>query len=405
MSMNSLIFSNVEPKQFYRKLEELFADLGTAGSTRVFAARFSEEFYKHFVEQLGIRAVIATDLLNDDPEIIFECGAADHSFDKEFITRISNSELPWVGRRNGSLTAIFPVGDYPEILISVYLECDPNTDDSVYCPYIYSLISSLHHALGQHLKRLELQDAFDQARAIQMSLLPPHKIKFGSFEISAVTVPAHSVGGDVFDFQLLNKDLLYIVLGDAAGHGLPAALQARDVIIGLRMGFELEHDIEKITGKLNRIIHRSGLVSRFASLFLATLNSSGQLSYVNAGHPRPLLLDEDGFKEVNSSNMILGPNPDTVYAASHLNLQTASMMLLYTDGLIEHSNIHGSEFGLSGLKQWMLDCKNEDASQALENLFERLHSFGQNRPFRDDASAILHFFSSIIRIYNSETLH
>ena len=89
--------------------------------------------------------------------------------------------------------------------------------------------------------------------------------------------------------------------------------------------------------------------------------------------------------------MILGPNPDTFYLASSLVLEPNSMLVLYSDGLIEHSNKYGEEFGMNGLKEWMFDCHQQSASVALSNLFDRLHSFGQNRPFQDDASAIVLF--------------
>ncbi len=387
--MNSLIISKLEPKQFYRKLELLFSELVAAGPLRKFAAQFAQQFCKHFAEQLSVQSLIAVDLLNDEPEILYQWGIMDHPIDQSLISKIHDTELPWVGEWDGSVAAIFSIGEHVELLICVTLERPVSSDNSAFCSHIYSLFSSLHYTLGQYLKRLELQDAFDQARAIQMSLLPAPELRFGRFEIAAATVPAHSVGGDVFDFQLLNNEKLSLVIGDAAGHGLPAALQARDLIIGLRMGFELEQDIVQIAGKLNHVIHRSGLVSRFASLFLATLHSSGLFTYVNAGHPHPLLLNSDGFQSLNSSNMILGPNPDTVYTSSNVNLSPGSMLALVTDGLLEHSNSHGVEFGQQELKRWMCDWQDQEATKAVHDLFVRLNIFGKNRPFRDDASVVL----------------
>jgi hypothetical protein len=387
--MNSLIISKIEPKQFYRKLELLFSELGAAGSVRRFAAQFAQEFCKHFAEQLDIRSLIALDLLNDEPEMLYQWGAINYPIDEAFISEFHGSDLPWVGEWNGSATAVFSIGEQAEILICVSMQRPVTSDYATFWSHIYSLFSSVHYTLGQFLRRLELEDAFDQARAIQMSLLPSPEIKFDRFEIAAATTPAQSVGGDVFDFQLLSHDKLSIVLGDAAGHGLPAALQARDLMIGLRMGFELEQDIAKIAAKLNHVIHRSGLVSRFASTFLATLHNSGLLTFVNAGHPRPLLLNSDGFQELNPSSMILGPNPDTVYSASNVFLDPGSMLVLVTDGLLEHSNIHGIEFGQQELKRWMLDWQNQNASAAVHDLFERLNQYGNGRPFRDDASAVV----------------
>lgn len=234
-----------------------------------------------------------------------------------------------------------------------------------------------------------MQDAFEQARAIQMSLLPAGSMQFGPYEIAAATIPAHSVGGDVFDFQPLNVDTLSIAIGDASGHGLPAALQARDLIIGLRMGLELDHDITQIVRKLNRVIHRSGLASRFASLLSGTLDVSGKFTYVNAGHPHPLLLDSNGFHDLNTSGMILGPYPDRDYVSGTALLTPGALLALYTDGVLEHSNSQGEEFGTHELKRWMLDWQHENVIFAMKDLFARLRLFGQGQVFRDDVTAIL----------------
>ena len=80
------------------------------------------------------------------------------------------------------------------------------------------------------------------------------------------------------------------MLADASGHGLPAALQARDVVIGMRMGQAEDEKITATVSRLNRVIHRSGLASRFISLFYGELEETGNMAYVNGGHCPPLLL-------------------------------------------------------------------------------------------------------------------
>ena len=79
------------------------------------------------------------------------------------------------------------------------------------------------------------------------------------------------------------------MLADASGHGLPAALQARDVVIGMRMGQAENEKITATVSRLNRVIHRTGLSSRFISMFYAELEEAGNLAYVNGGHRLPLL--------------------------------------------------------------------------------------------------------------------
>ena len=100
--MNSLIISKLEPKQFYRKLELLFSELVAAGPLRKFAAQFAQQFCKYFAEQLSVQSLIAVDLLNDEPEILYQWGIMENPIDQSLISKIHDTELPWVGEWNGS---------------------------------------------------------------------------------------------------------------------------------------------------------------------------------------------------------------------------------------------------------------------------------------------------------------
>ena len=124
---------------------------------------------------------------------------------------------------------------------------------------------------------------------IQQSLLVEEPPPFAGYDIAARSVPAEEVGGDFFDFLPFDDEMLGLAIGDASGHGLPAALLVRDVVTGLRMGIEKDLKIAHVFARLNRVIHRSNLSSRFVSVFYGELEANGNLVYVNAGHQPPLL--------------------------------------------------------------------------------------------------------------------
>ena len=96
------------------------------------------------------------------------------------------------------------------------------------------------------------------------------------------------------------------MIGDASGHGLPAALLVRDIVTGLRMGLEKHLRMEYVFSKLNRVIHRSNLSSRFISVFYGELESNGNLSFVNAGHQPPLLFRKDRVLELRTGGTVIG---------------------------------------------------------------------------------------------------
>ena len=89
------------------------------------------------------------------------------------------------------------------------------------------------------------------------------------------SIPAEEVGGDFCDFVHVAEDLVGFALGDASGHGLPAALLVRDIVTGLRMGLEKHLRMEYVFSKLNRVIHRSNVSSRYVSVFYGELERNG----------------------------------------------------------------------------------------------------------------------------------
>ena len=126
------------------------------------------------------------------------------------------------------------------------------------------VLSTACSILSVRLLEEQLGATLREATEIQKSLLPARAPDFPGFDIAARSQPAEEVGGDWFDFLPLGEGALGLSIGDASGHGLPAALMARDVVIGLRMGIEHELKAAHALAKLNRVLHASTLSSCFA---------------------------------------------------------------------------------------------------------------------------------------------
>ena len=212
-------------------------------------------------------------------------------------------------------------------------------------------LNTIRHAINLKLRSEIFADRFAQARAIQLSLLPRVAPVFGDFDIWGASQPAEDVGGDLFDFIAVSARNLGIAVADASGHGLPAALQARDAIIGLRMGVEENLRISATIEKLNRVVSHSALASKFISLFYGELELSGTLVYCNAGHNPPLLLDEGTFRELPPGGMILGPDPTARYARGYETLRPGAVLVAYTDGIVEALNAEEEAFGMDRLRE------------------------------------------------------
>ena len=113
------------------------------------------------------------------------------------------------------------------------------------------LLESIRAAIGMKMREQALANQMAQARTIQHSLLPARLAVPAGFDIAALSHPAEEVGGDVYDVQEVEEGVVGLMLADASGHGLPAALQARDVVIGMRMGQAEDEKINATVARLN----------------------------------------------------------------------------------------------------------------------------------------------------------
>lgn len=282
------------------------------------------------------------------------------------------------------------VGETPSFILSFGIRRDDADGD------FHFILETIRTAVGLKLRQLGLEDQMRQARQIQMSLLPLSLPSLPGFEFAARSIPADDVGGDVYDMQVVEDGVLSLCIGDASGHGLPAALQARDVMTGLRMGAAEEHKISTTVQKLNKVIHQSGLVSRFVSLFYAELEETGSLSFVNGGHCPPLLFGISGRTfELPSNGPVLGPLPDAVYRRSFAQVEPGELLVLFTDGLIErtrpqdNNETQGEDFGVDRLAACAQARRHLPAQEILDGILEDVYAFGDGTPWDDDVTLMV----------------
>jgi len=228
-----------------------------------------------------------------------------------------------------------------------------------------------------------------EAAEIQKSLLPARAPEFPGHDIAARSRPAEEVGGDWFDFLPLGEGALGLSIGDASGHGLPAALMARDVVVGLRMGIERELKAAHALEKLNRVLHASTLSSCFASLLFGELEENGSFFYYNAGHDAPLLVTAAGCTLLRSSGTVLGPLPEAKFRRSFAHLDHGALLVLYTDGIIERRSRAGQLFGLERLQTLLLAQRHLPAADLVERTFAELDRFGDGGQARDDETLVI----------------
>ncbi len=256
---------------------------------------------------------------------------------------------------------------------------------------LHSSLNIIRLAINQKLRQERFQEILEDARRIQASILPKRVPEYADFDMAGDSRPAETVGGDFYDYIPVTPDIFDLVVADASGHGLPAALQVRDVHVGLRMGLTRDFKVSRTVERLNAIINRSKLVSKFVSLFIAELETNGNLIYTNAGHVPPFILHEDGEIEyLREGGMVLGPSPDATYRRGFAQLHPGEILVLYTDGITECPHLRtGEEFGVTRLQKLILKQAHRPAQEIVQAVFRAVARFAGDDTPTDDQTLVV----------------
>lgn len=254
---------------------------------------------------------------------------------------------------------------------------------------VVTFLEIAREAVQHRLSELAWTGVVDKVRAIQRSLLPDPIPGLAGFDIAARSVQAESVGGDVYDVIPADSESLVLAVGDASGHGLPAALEARDVVIGARMGILCGVRLTSLVYRLNEVLAGTTLSSRFVSLLLGELDAGGGFRYVNAGHPPPILVGAGPARFLEGTGRVLGISRSWRYELSRVHLPVGAMLVAYTDGVTECLSATGEELGPERLLRLVASLGRASASEVVERLFDELGAHAGERGFHDDASILV----------------
>jgi sigma-B regulation protein RsbU (phosphoserine phosphatase) len=261
---------------------------------------------------------------------------------------------------------------------------------------LFFSLGILRHSLNQKIRQERMEGIFEEARRIQASIQPRRQPEFEDFDIWGHTDSMEGVGGDFYDFIAITDKILGLAVADVSGHGLPAALQVRDIYMGLRMGLARDLKIVRTVERLNGIIHHSTLTSRFVSLCYGELERDGTFIYVNAGHPPPYHLSAAGGSAAHplrKGGTVLGPLEEATYDRGFVTLARGDLLVLYTDGITE---AHGwgegdelEEYGVERLLEVAAQNRGRSARDIVEAIFEDVRRFRANPSPEDDQTVVV----------------
>jgi sigma-B regulation protein RsbU (phosphoserine phosphatase) len=388
------------PKTFYRELDVLLAHIDKNKSGKNFLPSLIAELEENFGEDLKIYD-----------------GCIYEQRDRDFILTFSTGKNQWIKKVNVDLPNIQKVMEHGSFIFDRSNEdnkCVLSENNLEMIPAAMSVnspeghwlivfglregwireevtlfLNAMRTALNYRLFSDIIKSELQQTVQIQKSLLPKESPQFPGFEIYGRSIPAEVVGGDFYAYFDFEEGTLGVSVGDASGHGFPAALLVRDVVIGLRMGLAGEYKIVHTMKKLNKVIQQSTYSSNFVSVFIVEIEKNGHLFYVNAGHPAPFLVSGKYVADLGPTGLVLGFMKDIDLQRSHIYMEPQSVLVIYSDGLFERQDGNEVQFGEENLKQLVIKNQHLSSKEIVDIIFKSAFEFGNNQNWEDDVTLVV----------------
>jgi len=245
-------------------------------------------------------------------------------------------------------------------------------------------------AMKEHDQLISIQQDLNVAREIQQAILPKVFPPFPGrkeFDVYASMTAAKEVGGDFYDFFMIDNDRLGFVIGDVSGKGIPAAIfmaVSRTLIRatglkGMTTGECLHY--------VNNLLCNESVSCMFVTVFYGILNmKSGELEYSNAGHNPPYLMkNNDSIQKLESTgDTVLGCFENRQFTSRKILLNPNDDLILYTDGVTEAFNREGEEYGDERLGKLLASMQNLAASEIVTIIADDVNLFAQGVSQSDD---------------------
>jgi len=228
------------------------------------------------------------------------------------------------------------------------------------------------------------------ASEMQSMLFPSSLPNDDKLEIAAYYQPHQQVGGDYYDFIRLNKNEVVFCMADVSGKGVSAALLMANFQANLRALFRHNSSLPEVILELNELVFKNAMGEKFITLFVAKYNTVTKvLTYINAGHNPPLLLSKSNPMMLTTGCIGLGMLEEIPRIKEGIiTVAEGSILLCYTDGLVEQNNNMDEEFGFANMANVLMRKSNLPMFEVNNHLINSLNKFKQNRPYIDDIALL-----------------
>ena len=238
-------------------------------------------------------------------------------------------------------------------------------------------------------KRIEAQ--LEIARQVQLELLPEADPAIDNFDISAYVFPTEEVSGDYYDWVKVFDDQIGIVVADAVGKGIPAALLMSFLRASLRSCVQIGYAPHIAFSKVSNLLRGSIKDNQFITAIYGMLDSTNRtFVFSNAGHNPPLLIKPDGeYRFVEYGDLPLGMFEDLHFHQHFIRFEENQVLVIYTDGITEAANPNGEEYGQDRFAKRVLDGIHLPAKKMIDHVRKGVADFTERKFLDDDGTLFI----------------
>ncbi|HSE39960.1 MAG TPA: PP2C family protein-serine/threonine phosphatase [Acidobacteriota bacterium] len=240
------------------------------------------------------------------------------------------------------------------------------------------------------LEKERIEKELEVAASIQKMILPKTIPNIDGFEIAGLNVPSKQVGGDYYDVISLNNGKLALVIADASGKGVPAALLISTLHACLRAYLESSLKLEELMQRVNSVILKSSTENKFITFFMAVLDpQSKTIEVVNAGHYPPVIIRNCNLIKLLNTGVVLGCMEGASFKRKEIPLQSNDAVVMFTDGITEACNTKNQPYGDERLEKLLLENCDKPPHQLKQMIYNDVKAFEGSAEQSDDITLLI----------------
>ena len=237
----------------------------------------------------------------------------------------------------------------------------------------------------------QIRSELQLASLVQKQFVPRSFPAMPGLDLYGIVEQGKFVGGDYCDFIKLADDRLLIVVADVSGNGVPAALIMAEVRASVHLLAQREIELEQLVERLNILLYQSTQKKNFVTFFVSEIDSTKQIiSYVNAGHPPPLIHTDGEIRSLKKGTIPLGIRPALPNLTKQVEeFRDRSTLVAYTDGVLEQFNSQEEQYGEQRLYDYLQSNFQLDAQPFARRLLEKVKNFSKEKVLDDDVGLVV----------------